>query len=98
MHHIFTCFGEDISSGRALFAINEAFKMADNDGQSKKRSRFDQTEPDPRRTSRFDRRSRSPAPRTSESKRSRSPLDQRSPASSVTAGAKSPTDPAAAAG
>lgn len=72
--------------------------MADNEGQSKKRSRFDQTEPEPKRSSRFDRRSRSPPARTSESVRSRSPLDQKSPVSSNAAGVKSPSDPAAAAG
>ena len=72
--------------------------MADSEGQSKKRSRFDQTEPEPKRPSRFDRRSRSPPARTSENVRSRSPLDQKSPLSSSAAGAKSPSDPAAAAG
>ncbi|MCJ1336807.1 hypothetical protein MMC09_002085 [Bachmanniomyces sp. S44760] len=47
--------------------------MADDERRSSKRSRFDQTEPEPKRTSRFDRRSRSPSTRQSEPKRSRSP-------------------------
>ena len=53
--------------------------------EPRKRSRFDQAEPEPRRSSRFDRRSRSPAPpRSSETRRSRSPLghDIESPSSS----------------
>ena len=56
-----------------------------------KRSRFDQTEPEPRKASRFDRRSRSPSGRESEPRRSRSPLSK---------SARSPNavDPAAAAG
>lgn len=64
-----------------------------------KRSRFDQTEPEPKRASRFDRRSRSPPPRrTSESRRSRSPVggDVARPALESTK--KSPIDAAAAAG
>lgn len=67
--------------------------MADNERRAK-RSRFDQTEPEPRR-SRFDRRSRSPSARQSESVRDRSPLsrDAKSPA-----GDDSRPDPAAAAG
>ncbi|UKZ54711.1 hypothetical protein TrVGV298_008523 [Trichoderma virens] len=40
-----------------------------------KRSRFDQTEPEPRRASRFDRRSRSPPTRRHEG-RDRSPLSK----------------------
>jgi hypothetical protein len=57
--------------------------MAEDERRSK-RSRFDQTEPEPRKASRFDRRSKSP-------RRSRSPLTKDS---------RSPTvaDPAAAAG
>ncbi|KAK7752328.1 hypothetical protein SLS62_005664 [Diatrype stigma] len=47
--------------------------MDDTDRRTAKRSRFDQTEPEPRR-SRFDRRSRSPPARKSESARERSPL------------------------
>lgn len=66
--------------------------MADEERRTK-RSRFDQTEPEPRR-SRFDRRSRSPSARQSESTRTRSPLS-REPNSPA---AKTPTDPAAAAG
>lgn len=57
--------------------------------EPRKRSRFDQTEPDRPRPSRFDRRSRSPAPRkTSETIRSRSPVSR---------DGKSPLDPASAA-
>lgn len=47
--------------------------MADAEPRPK-RSRFDQTEPEPRRTSRFDRRSRSPPSRKAEPGRDRSPL------------------------
>ncbi|ORY63998.1 uncharacterized protein BCR38DRAFT_433663 [Pseudomassariella vexata] len=47
--------------------------MDDAERRTAKRSRFDQTEPEPRR-SRFDRRSRSPPARKSESGRDRSPL------------------------
>ena len=57
-----------------------------------KRSRFDQTEPEPKR-SRFDRRSRSPPPHRPEA-RERSPL----PADSGADSQKSPPDAAAAAG
>ncbi|KAL1886285.1 hypothetical protein Plec18167_000214 [Paecilomyces lecythidis] len=65
--------------------------MADEERRTK-RSRFDQTEPEPRR-SRFDRRSRSPSARQSESTRTRSPLSRepRSP------GGDDKKDPAAAA-
>ncbi|KAK3293367.1 uncharacterized protein B0H64DRAFT_363915 [Chaetomium fimeti] len=70
--------------------------MDDTDGRSAKRSRFDRTEPEPRR-SRFDRRSRSPPPRKPDSGRDR----ERSPLSrprDVPADSKSPpVDPAAAA-
>ncbi|KAJ5172438.1 hypothetical protein N7492_005031 [Penicillium capsulatum] len=64
--------------------------MADDDRRVK-RSRFDQTEPEPRR-SRFDRRSRSPSAKQSESTRTRSPLSReaRSPAGDA------PSKPAAA--
>ncbi|KAH3207668.1 hypothetical protein KXW55_005381 [Aspergillus fumigatus] len=48
--------------------------MADDERRAK-RSRFDQTEPEPRRASRFDRRSRSPS-RQPESTRTRSPLSR----------------------
>ncbi|KAJ5485013.1 hypothetical protein N7539_005001 [Penicillium diatomitis] len=67
--------------------------MADDDRRAK-RSRFDQTDPEPRR-SRFDRRSRSPSARQSESVRTRSPLSRepRSPAGEVSG----KLDPAAAA-
>ncbi|CAP70582.1 uncharacterized protein PODANS_3_6460 [Podospora anserina S mat+] len=66
------------------------------DGRSTKRSRFDQTEPEPRRPSRFDRRSRSPPGRKPDSdrERERSPLSR--PRDAPT-GPKSPVDPAAAA-
>ncbi|KAK6083586.1 KH domain-containing protein [Seiridium cupressi] len=47
--------------------------MDDSERRTVKRSRFDQTEPEPRR-SRFDRRSRSPPARKSDSGRDRSPL------------------------
>ncbi|THC99830.1 hypothetical protein EYZ11_000642 [Aspergillus tanneri] len=70
--------------------------MADDDRRTK-RSRFDQTEPEPRRPSRFDRRSRSPSSRQSET-RTRSPLSRE--ARSPSAGApksSTPSDPAAAA-
>ncbi|KAF4212619.1 hypothetical protein CNMCM5878_001033 [Aspergillus fumigatiaffinis] len=49
--------------------------MADDERRAK-RSRFDQTEPEPRRGSRFDRRSRSPSSRQPESTRTRSPLSR----------------------
>ncbi|KAJ5963567.1 K Homology domain type 1 [Penicillium vulpinum] len=65
--------------------------MADDEHRVK-RSRFDQTEPEPRR-SRFDRRSRSPSNRQSESARTRSPMSRplsRSP------GAETPAKPSAA--
>ncbi|KAJ5673863.1 hypothetical protein N7462_009302 [Penicillium macrosclerotiorum] len=69
--------------------------MADDDRRAK-RSRFDQTEPEPRR-SRFDRRSRSPSARQSESTRTRSPLS-REPRSPAEDGSTKPqNDPAAAA-
>ncbi|KAI9731785.1 MAG: hypothetical protein M1834_004574 [Cirrosporium novae-zelandiae] len=71
--------------------------MSDDHHRSAKRSRFDQTEPEPKRTSRFDRRSRSPSTRTSESRRSRSPIrrDSATPASEDKD--KKKFDPAAAA-
>ncbi|KAJ6169471.1 hypothetical protein N7497_002314 [Penicillium chrysogenum] len=71
--------------------------MADDEHRVK-RSRFDQTEPEPRR-SRFDRRSRSPSNRQSESARTRSPLSRplsRSPGADTPA-KSSAADPAAAA-
>lgn len=63
--------------------------------EPRKRSRFDQTEADPRR-SRFDRRSRSPSNRDSELRRSRSPV-VRSTESSSTADKRDPAAAAAAA-
>ncbi|KAI9930879.1 hypothetical protein ASPWEDRAFT_246578 [Aspergillus wentii DTO 134E9] len=71
--------------------------MADDDRRAK-RSRFDQTEPEPRRPSRFDRRSRSPSSRQSEVTRTRSPLSREPRSPSTDAGKKSGSvDPAAAA-
>lgn len=69
--------------------------MDDTERRTAKRSRFDQTEPEPRR-SRFDRRSRSPPAKRSDHGRDRSPLpkDGQKGASDL----KSPVDPAAAAG
>ncbi|KAL9578096.1 MAG: hypothetical protein Q9203_007217 [Teloschistes exilis] len=77
--------------------------MADSESKySSKRSRFDQTEPEPKRSSRFDRRSRSPSRRESEVRRSRSPLASSQPSSSGAGDRAAPkafaADPAAAAG
>ncbi|KAJ3574290.1 hypothetical protein NPX13_g4416 [Xylaria arbuscula] len=69
--------------------------MADTERRSAKRSRFDQTEPEPRR-SRFDRRSRSPAARKPDGARDRSPLN-RGADSATPETKKSPVDAAAAA-
>jgi hypothetical protein len=75
--------------------------MDDSERRSAKRSRFDQTEPEPRRASRFDRRSRSPPshrtdkPDSSHTGRDRSPLSKGR--GSATPDVKSPVDPAAAA-
>ncbi|KAM4059951.1 putative kh domain-containing protein [Hirsutella rhossiliensis] len=66
--------------------------MADADRLAGKRSRFDQTEPEPKRASRFDRRSRSPPARRFDA-RERSPLSRDPPSEST----KSPIDAAAAA-
>lgn len=72
--------------------------MADEERRTK-RSRFDQTEPEPsRRASRFDRRSRSPSNRQADTRRSRSPLASNKTLSPSVEGVKSPSDPAAAAG
>ncbi|KAI1101900.1 hypothetical protein F4804DRAFT_343622 [Jackrogersella minutella] len=69
--------------------------MDDTERRTAKRSRFDQTEPEPRR-SRFDRRSRSPpAKRSSDHGRDRSPLAK--DGEKGTSDLKSPVDPAAAA-
>ncbi|KAI1172366.1 hypothetical protein F4777DRAFT_562077, partial [Nemania sp. FL0916] len=68
--------------------------MDDTDRRTTKRSRFDQTEPEPRR-SRFDRRSRSPAARRPDGARDRSPLRGTDSATPETK--KSPVDAAAAA-
>ncbi|KAK3304503.1 uncharacterized protein B0T15DRAFT_243614 [Chaetomium strumarium] len=68
--------------------------MDDAERRSAKRSRFDQTEPEPRR-SRFDRRSRSPPARKPESQRERSPLPRSRDTPSMSK--SPPVDPAAAA-
>lgn len=66
--------------------------------EGRKRSRFDQTEPEPkRRESRFDRRSRSPSGRNSERRRSRSPINRQASDSPATAERKDPQAAAAAA-
>src|SRR4051794_27771836 len=71
--------------------------MDDTERRSaKKRSRFDQKEPEPKRNSRFDRRSRSPPARGSESRRSRSPLPRASDSPAPDSAKK--IDAAAAAG
>lgn len=70
--------------------------MDDTERRTAKRSRFDQKEPEPRKASRFDRRSRSPSARKEDSARDRSPLDRERDADA--SAAKSPVDPAAAAG
>lgn len=72
------------------------FDMDDTERRTAKRSRFDQKEPEPRKASRFDRRSRSPSRRKDDSVRDRSPLDKNRDAEASPA--KSPVDPAAAAG
>ncbi|KAL4921243.1 hypothetical protein BDW62DRAFT_175266 [Aspergillus aurantiobrunneus] len=69
--------------------------MADDDRRPK-RSRFDQTTPEPRRLSRFDRRSRSPSSRQPEATRTRSPLS-REPRSPTAANKADPVAAAAAA-
>ncbi|BDD56408.1 hypothetical protein MPDQ_001276 [Monascus purpureus] len=68
-----------------------------DDEHRPKRSRFDQTEPEPRRRSRFDRRSRSPSSRKPDSVRARSPLGHESRSPDADASKSTPTDPAAAA-
>jgi len=70
------------------------------DTERRKRSRFDQTEPEPKRVSRFDRRSRSPPARKHDTGRDRSPISSkaRDSATPDAKDAKSPVDPAAAAG
>lgn len=74
--------------------------MDDAERRSAKRSRFDQTEPEPRR-SRFDRRSRSPPARKPDSgrDRERSPISGSRDSAPADSKPKSPpVDPAAAAG
>jgi hypothetical protein len=68
------------------------------DTDRRKRSRFDQTEPEPKRASRFDRRSRSPPAKKHDTGRDRSPVSSSKTRESATPDAKSPVDPAAAAG
>lgn len=71
--------------------------MDDSERRTAKRSRFDQKEPEPRKASRFDRRSRSPPARNDDSSvRDRSPLSK--DRDFTDSPAKSPVDPAAAAG
>jgi hypothetical protein len=71
-----------------------------DDERRAKRSRFDQTELEPRRQSRFDRRSRSPSSRQSEPARARSPLSRepRSPGAESQKKPSTAQDPALAAG
>ncbi|KAB5585355.1 hypothetical protein GE09DRAFT_1166228 [Coniochaeta sp. 2T2.1] len=69
----------------------------EDDQGRRKRSRFDQTEPEPKRVSRFDRRSRSPPAKKHDSGRDRSPISSKG-RDSATPDVKSPVDPAAAAG
>ncbi|RDL37771.1 Uncharacterized protein BP5553_05204 [Venustampulla echinocandica] len=72
--------------------------MDDTERRTAKRSRFDQTVPEPKRASRFDRRSRSPpAAKQSESRRSRSPPGRASGSPAPDTVKKVPTDAAAAA-
>ena len=74
--------------------------MDDTERRSAKRSRFDQTEPEPKaRSSRFDRRSRSPPARKSDaSRRSRSPIgDHAKSSDSPTRDAPKKVNPDAAA-
>ncbi|KAK0706701.1 hypothetical protein B0T26DRAFT_468153 [Lasiosphaeria miniovina] len=71
--------------------------MDDSERRSAKRSRFDQTEPEPRRHSRFDRRSRSPPATKREPGRDRSPLSGTRDVRSETPDHKPAIDPAAAA-
>lgn len=80
-----------------MHPLRVAVAMDDTERRSAKRSRFDQTEPEPRR-SRFDRRSRSPPARKPDSgrERDRSPLSK--PRDDPTDSKSPPVDPAAAAG
>lgn len=65
--------------------------MAD-DGEPRKRSRFDQTSAEPAKKSRFDRRSRSPAREEAEAKRSRSPASKAGDDDVQSPGAKAKRD------
>jgi hypothetical protein len=68
--------------------------MGEEEKRTTKRSRFDQTEPEPKRSSRFDRRSKSPP-----SRRSRSPtVNKVQNGSSDDQASKSGLDAASAAG
>ena len=71
--------------------------MDDSERRSGKRSRFDQTQPEPRK-SRFDRRSRSPPSRRPEAQRERSPISRDGDRESSEGPKKPAVDPAAAAG
>ncbi|PGH27493.1 hypothetical protein AJ80_00734 [Polytolypa hystricis UAMH7299] len=70
--------------------------MEDSERRAK-RSRFDQTEPEPRRASRFDRRSRSPSSRQTDSARERSPLSKERQSPGSDGRRSAPIDPATAA-
>jgi len=67
------------------------YAMAD-DGEPRKRSRFDQTSAEPAKKSRFDRRSRSPAREEAEAKRSRSPASKAGDEDVQSPGAKAKRD------
>lgn len=71
--------------------------MDDGDRRITKRSRFDQTQPEPKK-SRFDRRSRSPPSRKPDTTRDRSPLSRDGDRATPEAAKKPASDPAAAAG
>ncbi|KAI0009280.1 hypothetical protein F4779DRAFT_582817 [Xylariaceae sp. FL0662B] len=69
--HFILGLNSDFQSTEHALLLN----MDDTERRTAKRSRFDQTEPEPRR-SRFDRRSRSPPARKSDYGRDRSPLSR----------------------
>ena len=72
--------------------------MNDEERRSAKRSRFDQTESEPKRSSRFDRRSRSPPNKDVNTRRSRSPMSREPFSPGSEEKRKAAVDPAAAAG
>lgn len=93
----------NISSGTKsaclLLKLFHLINMGDSERASSKRSRFDQTEPEPKRASRFDRRSRSPSAKQAESRRSRSPISKGANSNTPADGKKTAgSDAAAAAG